>query len=133
MGLDVHIEADNALTISTLGQAVSMAGACEIKLTDNILEAVFASGLTLQAEHPVADSRLYVEDTKGMAFDVATRCSIRLKSPEPDGHSQLDDFDRLARSITQVCPSQFLISFQFEKILYWRDKTGLHREDDETG
>jgi len=132
MGLAVYIEADDALTMPRLEQALSMAGACELDATDDALEAAFVSGLRLHSERAVADSRIYAEDTKGMVFDVARRCSLRLKGPEPDGHSQLGDLDRLAESIAQVCPSRFVISFQFETILYWRDETGLHRQEDET-
>lgn len=132
MGLDVYIEADSALTMSKLEQALSVAGANEGKVTDDVLEAVFLSGLTLHAERSVNDSRMYTEDTKGLVIDVARRCSIRMKGPEPDGHSQLADLDRLAHAITQVCPSMFVISFQFEKTLYWRDKAGLHRQEDKT-
>jgi hypothetical protein len=132
MSLAVYIEADNTLTMSTLEQALFMAGACEVKVANNNLEAVFASGLTLHADHAVADSRIYAEDTRGIVFDVARRCSIRIKGPEPDGHSQLGDLERLAQSIMQACPAWFVISFQFETTLYWRDKAGLHRQDDET-
>lgn len=131
MGLDVYIEADNALTMLILEQALFMAGAREVNVTDRMLEAVFVSGLTLHAEQAVADSRMYAADTKGMTFNVATRCWSRMKGPEPDGHSQLGDLDRLAQSITQVCPSLFVMSFQFETTLYWRDKAGLHRQEDE--
>lgn len=132
MSLDVYIEADNALTMSALEQAVSIAGACELNVTDKQLEAAFASGLRLHAEHSVADSTMYAEDTKGMVFDVARLCCLRIKGPEPDGHSQLGDLDRLAQSITQVCPARFVISFQFETTLYWRNEAGLHRKEDET-
>lgn len=39
MGLDVYIEADDALTMAKLEQALSMAGACELDATDDALEA----------------------------------------------------------------------------------------------
>ncbi len=39
----------------------------------------------------------------------------------------MEDLDKIAQSISQSCSAFFLISFQFEQTLYWRDATGLHR------
>ncbi|KIH84121.1 hypothetical protein UCMB321_2121 [Pseudomonas batumici] len=39
----------------------------------------------------------------------------------------MDDLDKIAQSIAQMCSAHFLISFQYEQTLYWRNATGLHR------
>lgn len=127
MSLDLYLEADNALTTSTLGQALKNAGASEVNMLDGGLEAAFISGLTLTADGVTTDSMIYAEDTKGMDFRVATRCFIRTKGPDPEGHSTMDDLGKIAESIAETCLSLFLITFQFEETLYWRDFTGLHR------
>jgi hypothetical protein len=52
MGLDIFLEADDALTIPKLEQAASVAGACEVRVKGDNVEAMFASGLALSAEGP---------------------------------------------------------------------------------
>jgi hypothetical protein len=127
MSLDLYLEADNALTAPILGKALQNAGAWEINAVGGCLEAAFISGLMLSTDGVIADSMIYAEDMKGVDFSVAMRCTIRIKGPEPEGQSAMEDLDKIAQSIAQVCSSLFLISFQFEETLYWRDATGLHR------
>lgn len=127
MSLDLYLEADNALTSATLGEALENAGALEVDMVDGGLEAAFISGLTLTANGATTDSTIYAEDTKGIDFRVAMRCSIRIKGPEPEGQSAMEDLCKIAESIAQTCSSLFLITFQFEETLYWRDVAGLHR------
>ncbi|NWB99551.1 hypothetical protein HX882_27055 [Pseudomonas gingeri] len=128
MSLDLCLEADNALTVPTLGRALEKAGASEVIITDGALEAFFISGLTVRTPGMTTDSAIYAEDTKGIDLRVAIRCNIRIKGPEPEGQSVMGDLDKIAQSIAQVCSSHFLISFQYEETLYWRDATGLRRE-----
>jgi len=103
------------------------AGALEVNMVNGGLEAAFMSGLTLTADGATTDSTIYAEDTKGIDFRVALRCNIRIKGPEPEGQSAMEDLDKIAEAIAQTSSSLFLITFQFEEILYWRDVTGLHR------
>lgn len=85
MSLDLYLEADNALTAPILGRALKNAGALEVYRVDGGLEADFISGLTLTADGATTDSTIYAEDRKGINFNVAMRCSIRIKGPEPEG------------------------------------------------
>jgi len=127
VSLDLYLEADNALTVPALGLALETAGALEVNMVNGGLEAAFMSGLTLTADGATTDSTIYAEDTKGIDFRVALRCNIRIKGPEPEGQSAMEDLDKIAEAIAQTSSSLFLITFQFEEILYWRDVTGLHR------
>ncbi|MCP6693645.1 hypothetical protein [Pseudomonas donghuensis] len=132
MSLDLYLEADKALTMFTLRQAMEHAGAFQINMAECGLDAAFSSGVRLTGDGAVTDPAIYAEDTKGIDFQVAMRCSIRIKGPEPDGQSAMQDLNKIAESIAQTCASLFLITFQFEETLYWRDATGLHsalRED----
>jgi len=127
VSLDLSLEADDALTIPTLGRALEKAGASEVIIADGALEAIFISGLAVWTPGAITDSAIHAEDTKGMDLRVALRCNIRIKGPEPEGHSSLDDLDKIAQSIAQMCSAHFLISFQYEQTLYWRNAAGLHR------
>ena len=127
MSLDLHLEADSALTISALKSALENAGALEIDVAGDGLLAIFASGLSVSGGDVTADSTIYAENKKGIEFPVALRCTIRIKGADAEGHSPMEDVDKIAESISQSCPAFFLISFQFEQTLYWRDAKGLHR------
>lgn len=94
MSLDLYLEADNALTTLALGQALENAGAMEVNMVDGGLEAAFISGLTLTAHGATTDSTIDAEDTKGIAFRVSMRCSIRINGPEPEGQSAMQDLEK---------------------------------------
>lgn len=125
VSLDLYLEADDVLTVAVPERALEMAGADEINTDGQAIEALFESGLTFSTSAS-NDQAIYAEETKGATFLVALRCYIRIKGPAPEGSSPLDDLERIARSIAEVCLSHFLISFQFEQTLYWRDENGLH-------
>lgn len=127
MSLDLYLEADSTLTISTLSRALENAGAWEIQVAGNGLFAEFTSGLKLISDDVIDDTTIYAENTMGIDFPVAVRCTIRIKGPEPEGESVMEDLDKIAQSISESCSAFFLISFQFEQTMYWRDGTGLHR------
>jgi hypothetical protein len=127
MSLDLCFEADSTLTISTLSRALESAGAWEIQVAGNGLYAEFTSGLKLSTDDVIDDPTIYAENTMGIDFPVAVRCTIRIKGPEPEGESAMEDLDKIAQSISKSCSAFFLISFQFEQTMYWRDATGLHR------
>ncbi|AHL31462.1 hypothetical protein CD58_00445 [Pseudomonas brassicacearum] len=127
MSLDLHIEADRVLTIPMLSTALAKAGATEVENVNGALEAAFASGLRLTADDETTDFTIYAEDKKGLEFKVGMRCSIRIKGPEPEGQSSMDELEKIAESIAQTCSSLFLLTFQYESTLYWRDAMGLHR------
>ena len=132
VGLDIFLEADALLTIRKLEQAAIMAGASEVRVENDELTALFASGLTLWTVDKRDDVRLCAEDTRGLAFPVGKLCHLRIKGAGADETCPFSEIDRLARSIAQACPSSFIISFQFEQTLYWRDKTGLHGREEPT-
>lgn len=127
MSLDFYLEADDALTVELLGQALEEAGACEVIIAEGALEAVFSSGLTVASPRMTSHSEIYAEEAKGLDFRVAMRCNIRIKGPEPEGQSSLGDLDKIAHFVAERCSCHFLISFQFEQTKYWRDAVGLHR------
>lgn len=127
MSLDLCLEADSTLTISTLSSALGNAGARMLEVTEGGLHAEFSSGLKLSTDDASGDSTIYAENTMGIDFPVALRCTIRIKGPEPEGESAMEDLDKIAQSISHSCSAFFLISFQFEQTMYWRDATGLHR------
>lgn len=85
MSLDLCLEADSTLTISTLSKAVSNAGAWEIEVAGNGLYAEFTSGLKLSTNDVLDDATIYAENTMGIDFPVAVRCTIRIRGPEPEG------------------------------------------------
>ncbi|QXH55102.1 hypothetical protein [Pseudomonas maumuensis] len=126
MSLDLFLEADAALDPAALANALQEAGAIEVTRTNDSLQAYFASWLTLTADLVITDHTLYAEETKALDFRVATRCSIRIKGPGPQEHSPMADLDRIANAIART-GSRFVISFQFERTLYWQDAEGLHR------
>ena len=71
------------------------------------------------------DHTLYAEDTKGMTFPVAIRCYIRIKGPEPEGFSALGDLGRFVKHLATKTDANFVVSFQYESALYWRNSDGL--------
>ncbi|MDU4249266.1 hypothetical protein [Pseudomonas sp.] len=86
----------------------------------NELEAVFESGLSICVSYS-SDPNIRAEDSKGMSFAVALRGYLRIKGPAPDGLSPLDHLDRLFTAISNQATGQFLVSFQYESTIYWRD------------
>ena len=132
VGLDIFLEADDLLTIPKLERAAIMAGASEVTVEGDGLTALFASGLTLWTVDRRGYVRLCAEDTKGLAFSVGRLCHLRIKGPALGETCPFSEIDWLARSIAQVCPSPFVISFQFEQTLYWRDRSGLHCQEEAT-
>jgi hypothetical protein len=127
MSLDLCLEADSTLTILTLSNALENAGARKVEVTEDGLYAEFSSGLKLSTDDAFGDPTIYAENTMGIDFPVAVRCTIRIKGPEPEGESAMEDLEKVAQSISQSCSAFFLVSFQFEQTMYWRDATGLHR------
>lgn len=127
MGLDFHIEAEDGLTAVALSIALERSGAIEIDCVKDTVEAHFASGMRLSADVEDTDFTLCAEDKKGLDFKVNLRCYIRIKGPEPEGESSMSELVKIAESIAGVCSSYFILSFQYENTLFWRDAQGLHR------
>ncbi|QXI31147.1 hypothetical protein [Pseudomonas vanderleydeniana] len=128
MSLEMFLEADSALTLPILEQVLVKAGAEEVYWEDGLLKAYFTSGISVWAEERNEDFELYAEDAKGMDFPVSVYCNLRIKGPEPKGHSSMEDLDNVAQGIAQACSACFVISFQFETTVYWRNAAGLHRQ-----
>jgi hypothetical protein len=111
MSLDLCLEADSTLTISTLSRALENAGAWEIEIAGNELYAEFASGLKLRTDGVMDDPTIYAENTMGIDFPVAVRCNIRIKGAEPESESVMQGLDKIAQCLSQSCSAFFLISF----------------------
>ena len=126
MGLDIHLEADERLSIAAISKALSELGALDISSDQSTVEGHFDSGLSVSAECALDDDTLYTEDAKGLSFPVAIRCYFRVKGPEPEGLSALRDLERFVRCIATETDAYFIVSFQYETALYWRHKNGLH-------
>ncbi|WP_417359272.1 hypothetical protein [Gallaecimonas pentaromativorans] len=127
MSLDFHLEADNALSISQIAECLTQLGVTEVMQTGDSLQGAFPSGLSLEAEKP-GDPFLGAEDTKGLSFPVAMHIYLRVKSPEPKGLSQLDDLEDFITRLASLTEAQFLVTFQYESLYYWKDANGLHQQ-----
>ncbi|MBD9417488.1 hypothetical protein IB234_23230 [Pseudomonas sp. PDM16] len=125
MGLDIHLEADSRLATSEIARILEKIGAHNIELTERSVDAYFESGLSVSATKS-SDAAIYAEEAKGLSFPVATRCYFRVKGPEPEGLSPLRDLELFLRRISAECEAHFLVSFQYESLMYWRDGSGLH-------
>ena len=125
MSLDIHLEADERLSITTVSTTLSELGALDTNSDDHTVEGIFESGLSVSAACELDDHTLYAEDTKGMAFPVAIRCYIRIKGPEPEGFSALGDLGRFVKHLATKTDANFVVSFLYESALYWRNSDGL--------
>lgn len=126
MSLDIHLEADERLSITNVYTTLSELGALDTNSDGHKAEGFFASGLSVSAARELDDHTLYAEDTKGMTFPVAIRCYIRIKGPEPDGLSALGDLERFVTHIATKTDAHFVVSFQYESALYWKNNDGLY-------
>lgn len=126
MSLDIHLEADGRLSITTVSTTLSELGALDIRGDRHTVEGLFESGLSVSAGCELDDHTLHAEDTKGMNFPVGIRCYIRIKGPEPDGFSALGDIERFVKHIATKTDANFVVSFQYESVLYWKNSVGLH-------
>ncbi|MGC5702158.1 hypothetical protein J4P02_18335 [Pseudomonas sp. NFXW11] len=130
MSLDLHLEADQHLTTALLGRLLENLPRTEQANVPGGIQATFPSGLSLRCEDSQLQPEIYAEDRKGCDFSVGLRCYLRIKGPEPEGHSALDEIRWLLENIAQSCEALFILSFQYEATLYWRDANGLHCADD---
>nr|BFD43341.1 hypothetical protein FFPRI1PSEUD_48400 [Pseudomonas sp. FFPRI_1] len=126
MSLDLHLEADKHLTTTLLGHLLQGFPGAKQAPVPGGLQATFTSGLSLYSEEAGLEPEIRAEDRKGCDFAVGLRCYLRIKGPEPEGHSCLEDIRRLLETIVQHCETMFILSFQYESTLYWRDADGLH-------
>lgn len=126
MGLDLHLEADERLSIAAISTTLSELGALDTNSDHTTVQGSFDSGLSVSATCEFDDYTLYAEDAKGMDFPVAVRCYLRIKGPEPEDSSVLDDLDRFVKNIAAKTDANFVVSLQYESALYWRNKDGLH-------
>jgi hypothetical protein len=125
MSLDIHLEADERLSITTVSMTLSELGALDTHSDGLKAEGFFESGLSVSAARELDDHTLYAEDTKGMTFPVAIRCYIRIKGPEPEGFSALGDLESFVKNLAIKTDANFVVSFQYESVLYWRNSDGL--------
>jgi len=126
MSLDFFLEASSDLSIELIEGALNSIGVHATQTPPNELKALFESGLSVDVRYST-DQNIRAEDSKGMSFAVALRGYLRIKGPAPDGLSPLDDLDRLITAISNQATGQFLVSFQYESTIYWRDRQELQR------
>lgn len=126
MGIDIHLEADERLSIIAISTTLRKLGALGIASDDTTAEGFFDSGLFVYAICEFHDRTLYTEDTKGMDFPVAIRCYLRIKGPEPAGLSATGDLEKFIKRIATRIDARFLVSLQHESALYWKNDDGLH-------
>ncbi|PYY78113.1 hypothetical protein DNK59_31075 [Pseudomonas sp. TKO26] len=126
MSLDLHLEADQHLSTELLGRLLENLLGTEQAPVPGGLQATFPSGLSLRSEASPREPEIHAEDRKGCNFSVGLRCHLRIKGPEAEGHSSLAEIRRLLETIAASCEAMFILSFQYESTLYWRDAAGLH-------
>lgn len=126
MSLDIHLEADERLSITTVATTLSELGALGRHSDHYTVEGLFESGLSVSAACEVDDFTLYAEDARGMNFPVGIRCYLRIKGPEPEGFSAFGDLERFVKHIATKTDANFVVSFQYESVLYWKNNDVLY-------
>ncbi|KJZ51063.1 hypothetical protein [Pseudomonas marginalis] len=126
MGLDIHLEADRRMSLAQLADAVSAVGVAEVEQNEQSVEARFYSGLFLSGCYEVDDPEIRAQRPSDLAFPVAIRCYLRIKGPAPEDADPLADVRELVEQLTARCDACFLMSFQYESLMYYRDEGGLH-------
>ena len=126
MSLDLHLEADQRLTTALLGRLLESLPGTEQTLVPGGIEVIFASGMRMRSDDSDLAPEIRAEDRKGCDFSVGLRCHLRIKGPEAEGHSSLEEIRCLLETIAASCEAMFILSFQYESTLYWRDAAGLH-------
>ncbi|VVN69410.1 hypothetical protein PS687_05439 [Pseudomonas fluorescens] len=126
MGLDIHLEADKRMSLAHLADAVNAVGGAEVEQHEQSVQAHFYSGLFLSGCYEVDDPDIRAQDTNDLAFAVAIRCYLRIKGPAPEGADPLADVREVAQQLATRCDACFLMSFQYESLMYYRDEAGFH-------
>ncbi|AZE48627.1 hypothetical protein C4K04_2955 [Pseudomonas chlororaphis] len=126
MGLDIHLEADERLSLNLLTSVARTLGGLDRVGDDSSVFAHFPSGLSVSAKRSFDEQAIYPEDTQGLSFPVVVRCDFRIKGPAPEGSSPLDDLKMFVEAIAAESDAHFLVSFQYESLMYRRDQSGLH-------
>lgn len=126
MGLDIHLEADTRMSMAHLADAVNAVGGVELAQNEQSLEARFESGLCLSGFYEVEDPAIRAQGLHDLAFTVATRGYLRIKGPAPEDADPLADVRVLMEQLAARCDACFLLSFQYESLMYLRDDAGLH-------
>ncbi|MFL1550904.1 hypothetical protein ACI77I_17640 [Pseudomonas sp. D47] len=125
MGLDIHLEADKRMTMAHLADAVNAVGGGVLEQTEQSMAAGFDSGLSLSGCDEVENSEIRAQDPHGLVFTVATRAYLRIKGLTPDDADPLADVRAWVEQLAARCDACFLISFQYESLMYLRDEGGL--------
>ncbi|MGN7740874.1 hypothetical protein ACTJKT_12875 [Pseudomonas sp. 22526] len=126
MGLDIHLEADERLSLTVLTSVARSLDGQDLVCDDSSVFTYFPSGLSVSAKRSFDEQAIYAEDTQGLSFPVVVRCDFRIKGPAPEDSSPLDDLKVFVEAIAAESDAHFLVSFQYESLMYWRDRTGLH-------
>lgn len=121
MSLDYHLEADKTLGLRDIEAALVSAGWKDIELAGNILTAL-APGFSIHAELFEKPKSISSEIKKELSFSKYVHCYIRTRGPYPD-----DIFEKFLADLALISTAEFIVSFQFETILFWRDSSGLHK------
>ncbi len=121
MSLDYHFEADEELSLEQVEAALIKAGWNDIDWTENIITAL-APGFTIHSELYTDPKSIMSENTKGLSFPVYLHSYIRTRGPHSD-----EIFEGFLTELAGISKANFLVSFQFESLIFWRDSDGLHK------
>lgn len=121
MSLDFILEADDQLNFEAIEKSLVQSGWVEIVKTESSIEAK-AISYNFFAEKLSSPREIISEDTRGLSFLVGLKCYIRGKHVVSD-----EPFTRLIEYIAKESCSNFIVSFQYESALYWKNNNGLHK------
>ncbi len=121
MSLDYHFEADEELSLEHVEAALIKAGWNDIDWAGNIVTAL-APDFSIHSERYTDPKSIISENTKGLSFPVYLHISIRTRGPHSD-----EIFEKFLTELAGISKAQFLVSFQFESLMFWRDSDGLHK------
>jgi len=127
MSLDIILEADEQLSTGVIEASLRDCGCLSISEDEGELEASFPSGMAVRCTKESVKRPPSSEETRGLSFPVAIRCMFRIRSPEPPEHSSLEEIDRILRTLEKNSAAQFVVSFQYESLMYWRAENGLQK------
>ena len=127
MSLDIILEADGQLSMAIVERSLRECGCASIFEDEGEFKAWFPSGMAVHCRNEPSRRPPSAEDTRDLSFLVAIRCFFRIKSSEPSELSSLEELDQVVRALASNSSAEFVVSFQYESLMYWRAANGLHK------
>ena len=109
------------MTLEEIEQALLESDWEDIELSEEGITA-WTQGFHLHAEILVAPKEILSEERCGFNFPVFCKCYIREKWAEND-HAFVSFLENLAK----ISKGEFLVSFQYETVFFWRGSDGLQK------